>query len=71
MVEALEPVVGWWLSQPTVFRVWATCDVDNRGSARVLEKSGFQLEGTLRRWELHPNISEEPRDSLCYAIIND
>jgi RimJ/RimL family protein N-acetyltransferase len=39
--------------------------VDNVGSARVLEKSGFAREGLLRRWLVHPNISDEPRD--CYT----
>lgn len=69
MAEAVSAVAEWWLAQPGIFRVWATCDVDNRQSARVLEKSGFAREGTLRRWEYHPNVSAEPRDSLCYARV--
>ena len=69
MTEALEPVVTWWLAQPGIFRVWATCDVDNRASARVLEKCGFELEGTLRCWQPHPNIGAEPRDALCYGRV--
>jgi [ribosomal protein S5]-alanine N-acetyltransferase len=48
-----------------VFRIGAVCDVEHISSARVLEKSGFVREGLLRRWLLHPNISEEPRD--CYS----
>jgi RimJ/RimL family protein N-acetyltransferase len=52
-----------------VYRVWAVCDVENRASARVMEKLGMQLEGVLRRWVVHPNISSEPRDSLCYARV--
>ena len=27
----------------------------------------MRLEGTLRRWIVHPNLSDEPRDCLCYA----
>ena len=69
MVEALEPVVDWWLARPGVYRVWATTDVDNRASARVLEKAGFELEGVLRRWDRHPNVDLEPRDALCYSRI--
>lgn len=69
MAEALRPVVEWWLERPDVHRVWATCDVENRGSARVLEKAGFRLEGVLRRWEVHPNLGPEPRDSLCYGRV--
>lgn len=49
--------------------MWATCDCDNVGSARVLEKLSFELEGTLRRWAVHPNISPEPRDSYCYSTV--
>jgi [ribosomal protein S5]-alanine N-acetyltransferase len=52
-----------------VFRIGAVCDVENIGSARVLEKSGFVREGLLRRWLLHPNISDEPRDCFSYACV--
>jgi RimJ/RimL family protein N-acetyltransferase len=67
MAEALQPVVDWWLTRPDVFRVWATCDVENASSARVLEKAGFEREGVLRRWERHPNVGPEPRDALCFS----
>jgi RimJ/RimL family protein N-acetyltransferase len=59
--------VDWALTQPTIYRVWATCDVDNLASARLLEKIGMQREGLLRRWIIPPNISEVPRDCWCYA----
>jgi ribosomal-protein-alanine N-acetyltransferase len=71
MVEALAPVIEYWLAQPQVFRVWATCDVENRGSARVLEKAGLEFEGRLRRWEHHPNVGAEPQDALCYSKVRD
>jgi RimJ/RimL family protein N-acetyltransferase len=45
------------------------CDVDNIASARVMEKAGLTLEGRLRRWLVHPNISDEPRDCLGYARV--
>lgn len=69
MTEVLDAVVPWWLARDGVFRVWATCDVENLASARVLEKAGFQLEGTLRRWDRHPNLGDEPRDVLCFSRI--
>jgi RimJ/RimL family protein N-acetyltransferase len=69
MTEAVRTVVDWALNQPTVYRVWAVCDLENTASARVLEKAGFQREGILRRWSLHPNLSSEPRDCFCYAIV--
>ncbi len=69
MTEAVRAVVEWALSEPEVFRVWAVCDVENIGSARVLEKAGLRREGCLRRWAMHPNVSDEPRDCFCYAKI--
>jgi ribosomal-protein-alanine N-acetyltransferase len=67
--EAGRAVVDLAFADPAVYRVWAVCDVENRASARVMEKLGMQLEGVLRRWVVHPNISSEPRDSLCYARV--
>ena len=49
-------------------RIWATCDVENRASARVLEKIGMQREGRLRRNLL---IRGRWRDSYLYAILAD
>jgi RimJ/RimL family protein N-acetyltransferase len=69
MSEALLAVVQWALAQPTIYRVWATCDVENVRSARVMERVGMQREGILRNWIIHPNISDKPRDCFCYAIV--
>lgn len=67
MVEAIQAFTAIALRLPGVFRVEATCDVDNYPSARALEKSGFVLEGRLARHTVHPNISAEPRDCFIYA----
>lgn len=67
--EALRPVVEWAMSQPGIYRVWALCDAGNAASARVLEKVGMRREGVLQRNLVHPNISREPRDSYCYAMV--
>ncbi len=69
MKEAVTGLVQWAFAQPEVFRVWAVCDIDNVASARLLESVGMQREGTLRRWILHPNLSDSPRDCLCYAVV--
>ena len=63
----LTEVVNWALSQPSIFCIGAVCDVENIGSARVMEKAGLVREGLLRRWLMHPNISDEPRDCFSYA----
>lgn len=67
--EAVGAVVRWAMAQPVIYRVWAVCDVENTASARVLEKVGMEREGILRRWVVHPNISNEPRDCYCYSIV--
>jgi RimJ/RimL family protein N-acetyltransferase len=69
MSEALRAVVGAVLSRDGIYRVWAVCDVENVASARVLEKAGLTREGLLRRWSLHPNVSDVPRDCYVYAAI--
>jgi len=67
MTEALSAVVTWAFDQPAIFRISAVCDIENTGSARVMEKSGLVREATLRRWLVHPNIASEPRDCFLYA----
>ena len=53
-----------------VLRLFALCHADHRASARVLEKCGFALEGTLHRYVEFPNLKRgEPQDVLCYAVI--
>jgi [ribosomal protein S5]-alanine N-acetyltransferase len=69
MAEAGRVIVDLALTDPAVHRVWAVCDAENRASARVLEKLGMTLEGVLQRWVLHPNVSADPRDALCYARV--
>ena len=71
MTEVVRAVSDWALAQPDVHRVWAVCDVDNRASARVLEKVGMLREGRLRRWSVHPNVSATPRDCWCYALVKE
>lgn len=69
MGEAVTTVVAWALAQPSIHRVWATCDVENVASARLLERVGMQREGVLRRWLVHPNLGDTPRDCYCYAVV--
>ena len=68
MTEAMQALVAWCFANGVV-RVWATCDLDNTASARVLEKCGFAREGILRAWLVHPNVSDEPRDCYAYALV--
>jgi RimJ/RimL family protein N-acetyltransferase len=69
MAEAVRPLVEWALRQEAIHRVWSFCDVENRASARVLEKLGMQKEGILRRFFVHPNASDTPRDCYVYSRV--
>jgi [ribosomal protein S5]-alanine N-acetyltransferase len=69
MSEALAAVADWAMAQPDIWRIGAVCDIDNRASARVMEKAGMRREGVLARWLIHPNIGPEPRDCYSYARV--
>jgi len=69
MTEILAAVADWALRQDDVFRISAVCDVENIASARVLEKAGLVREGLLRRYLLHPGVSDAPRDCFSYARV--
>lgn len=66
--EMAKAVVTWAIEQEEIQRVWATCDCDNKASARVLEKAGLKFEKVLKGYIVHPNISEDPRVSRLYSI---
>ena len=68
MTEATRAIIEWAFQQPSIYGVYATTDIENIGSQRVLEKAGMQCEGTLRKYIVHTNISDIPRDSYMYAI---
>jgi [ribosomal protein S5]-alanine N-acetyltransferase len=69
MTEAVAELTRCALAQPSIFRVQATCDVNNIASARVLEKCRFVREARLGRYLIHPNVSPEPRDCFLYARV--
>jgi RimJ/RimL family protein N-acetyltransferase len=69
MTEAARALLDWAFQQPQIYRVYATTSVANIGSQRVMEKLGMTREGLLRRYIIHPNVSDEPVDSYLYAII--
>jgi len=67
--EALTHLVDWTLAQPSLYRAYAFCDVENPASARVMEKAGMVREGVLRRWHVAPTLSPEPRDCIVCAKV--
>lgn len=68
MSEAAKALADAALGNPRIFRVQATCEVDNLGSARLLEKAGFLREGRLERCTVYPNIDPDPRPCFLYAL---
>jgi len=69
MTEAVCCAADWALSLPGSVRVWATCDVENGASSRVLEKAGFTNLGTYDTPIVRPNISPLPRSSLLFVRL--
>lgn len=67
MPEAIQALTDEALNLTAIFRVDAACDTENTPSQRALEKAGFNREGRLERYTVHPNISPEPRDCFMYA----
>jgi ribosomal-protein-alanine N-acetyltransferase len=67
MPEAIAFFAQEALSDPGVFRIQASCDVDNLPSQRALEKAGFSREGLLERFTVHPAMGPEPRPCFMYA----
>src|SRR5262245_29109228 len=45
MSEAVTAVIEWALAQPTIYRMWATCDVDNVASARSSNEWAWSVRG--------------------------
>ena len=68
--EAALAFVAIASSEPSIWRVQAYCDVENRASARVLEKVGLTFEGTLRHYLVLPNLGDVARDVYCYAKVH-
>jgi RimJ/RimL family protein N-acetyltransferase len=66
--EAAGALLAWGFEYFQLHRIQATCDRDNAGSRRVLEKAGMQLEGRLRQ---NLNIRGQWRDSLLWSILEN
>lgn len=64
--EAAGAVLGWAFGALDLNRVQAEADTRNRGSARVLEKLGFVLEGTLREDCV---VNGDVSDSWVYGLL--
>ena len=68
MTEAVEALVSYGFDALGLERIEATVDPENVASMRVLEKSGFQHEGTLRK-RFH--YKGGWHDELCFGRLKD
>jgi RimJ/RimL family protein N-acetyltransferase len=68
MAAVVRATSRWGMGEFGLVRVFAVPFGENRASARVLEKAGFVLEGTMRR-----SAIKEGRvlDQLLYALVTD
>ncbi len=68
MSEAIIRICRLAFSQYDIVRIFAEPFARNMGSRRVLEKAGFELEGTLKKSVFKNGVIE---DSLMYAKLKD
>jgi RimJ/RimL family protein N-acetyltransferase len=66
--EAVELVVDYLFLSKDLARIQAIADVRNKASQRVLEKAGFQREGTIRKSLFNRG---ELRDYYLYSILRE
>jgi RimJ/RimL family protein N-acetyltransferase len=64
--QAARALIRYGFDMLRLHRIWATCDVENGASARVLAKAGMTQEGRLRGHLLRRGAW---RDSLLFAIL--
>ena len=67
MPEVVDLLIAEMARDAAVYRISAICHVDNRRSARVLERAGLALEGRLVRHTVFPNIGQQPQDVLQFG----
>lgn len=66
--EATRALLHLAFSRLNLHRVWATCDIRNRASSRVMEKLGMRREALFKKDVLQKG---EWRDSYLYAVLAD
>jgi len=64
--EAAKAVIKFGFKHLNLHRIFATCDPENFGSAKVLDNIGMAKEGQLRENKLQKG---EWRDSIVYSIL--
>ena len=66
VTEAAKVMLDFGFGELGLHRIYATCDSDNRPSARVMEKLGMKYEGLMRQ---NMYVKGCWRDTLLYAML--
>jgi RimJ/RimL family protein N-acetyltransferase len=66
--EAAKIIVDYLFLSKEIVRIQANTDVRNTVSQKVLEKTGFKREGTIRKYAF---VCGEWRDALLYSILRE
>ena len=69
MTEALSKVIDFLIKEVGYYRIEGVCNIENKASARVMEKAGMVLEGILRGRALNLNEDGNPGDLKMYSFI--
>lgn len=64
--EMASMLIEYGFNKHKLHRIYATCDVRNVASSRVLKKNGMKKEGCLHEDLL---VDDQWRDSYLYAIL--
>lgn len=64
--EAAKALLAFGFKKLKLHRIWATCDVKNKASEKVLRKCGMKKEGLFRS---HLRLHGHWRSSYLYAIL--
>ncbi len=69
--EVLKIGTDWLLSNESIQRIWTVCDLENTGSFKALEKSGFMREGVLKNRLVIPAFGAQARDCYLYTRLKN
>ncbi|WP_133407494.1 GNAT family N-acetyltransferase [Parashewanella tropica] len=65
--EALKRVVEWGITEYGIRKFIGYCDIENIGSQRVMQKTGFKQEGVLRE---HVKNGERWVDDCVFGLLS-
>jgi len=66
--EAVKEIIRFGFNEMDLVRIQAKCFVENIGSSRVMEKSGMQFEGVIRKGMF---VKGQHQDLKLYSIIRE